>query len=118
MVTGIGDTPSCVKLCPPKGKWPVCRMANPALILGIHHNVYFVMVDYNNQLCLKFLAVPESLAAAFCVGETSGCGSLEDNGMGRGKGKSTKADDAEGKMPKNLEQTCFYPPLTKVFTSV
>lgn len=45
------------------------------------------------------LAVPESLAAPFWLGEPSGCESLEVNGMGRGEGKRTQSEDAEGKMP-------------------
>lgn len=64
---------------------------------------WFIMTSF----CLKFSAAPESLAAPFCLGESSGCASLEVNGMGRGERKRTRPEDAEGKM--SLQ--CF---LTKV----
>lgn len=64
---------------------------------------WFIITSF----CLKFPAVPESLAAPFCLGESSGCASLEVNGMGRGERKRTRPEDAEGKMSIQ----CF---LTKV----
>lgn len=48
--------------------------------------------------CLIFLAVPESLAASFCLGKTSGREGHAGSSMGRGEAKRTKSDDAESKM--------------------
>lgn len=63
------------------------------------------------SICIKFLALPESLAAPLCLGQSSGHESLAVYGMGRGEGKRTKTDEAKGTMPTQ----CF---LTKVFTSL
>lgn len=70
-----------------------CR--NTVIYSGLPWDIPWCLIT---SYCLKFSAVPESLAAPFCLGESSGRERLEVNGMGGGEGKRARSDEAEGKI--------------------